>query len=200
LLIKVGQEFIGILIAKGQAELKKIVMNTKIKFSLVALSVFFCSQSFGQTARPSLSIGAELGIPTGDLNASQKIGIGGSVKAAFPVTSDLDITASVGIISFSGDEVGTVKNPALNFIPIKAGVRYRFVPHGFYLEPQLGYTSINTPNSNGSATGGFTYAANAGYFLTPNLDLSARYEGVSKKGSQGNLAHVGLRLAYNFSL
>lgn len=175
-------------------------MKTKIKLSLVALTAFFCSQSFSQYARPSLSIGGELGIPTGDLNATQKIGVGGSVKAAFPVAPDLDITASAGYISFSGNVIGDVKRSALNFIPIKAGVRYRFVPHGFYLEPQLGYTSINTPGLSNSATGGFTYAANAGYFIGRNLDISARYEGVSKKGSQGNLPFAGFRLAYNFSL
>lgn len=175
-------------------------MNTKIKFSLVALLAFFGTQSFSQYARPSLSLGVELGIPTGDLNGTQKIGIGGSAKAAFPVASDLDLTVSAGYISFSGDEIGSFKYPALNFIPIKAGVRYRFAPHGFYLEPQLGYTSINTPGSSTSGKGGFTYAANAGYFFTRNWDISARFEGVSKKGNQGNLAHVGLRLAYNFSL
>ncbi len=174
-------------------------MNKTIKLSLATLAIFFCSQSFSQYARPTLSIGAELGIPTGDLNAYQKIGVGGSAKAAFPVASDLDITASAGYISFSGDEAGSFKYPALNFIPIKVGVRYRFVPKGFYLEPQLGYTSINSSGTT-TAKGGFTYAANAGYFIGRNFDISARYEGVSKKGSQGNLPFVGFRLAYNFSL
>ncbi len=51
-----------------------------------------------------------------------------------------------------------------NFIPVKIGARYRFVPGGFYFEPQLGYTSINSPGST-KASGGFTYAANAGYMF-----------------------------------
>ncbi len=173
-------------------------MKTKIKLSLVAITTFICSQSFGQ-GRPSLSIGAELGIPAGTLNSTQKIGIGGSAKVAFPVGPDLDITGSAGFISYSGDVNGGVKRPALNFIPIKAGARYRFVPGGFYLEPQLGYTSINTPNSNGSASGGFTYAANLGYIINRSLDISGRYEAVSLKNNV-NYPQIGFRLAYSFGL
>src|SRR5690349_2657626 len=100
-------------------------MKNKIIASLIALTAVCCSQSFAQ-GRPSLNIGAELGIPVGDLNAGQKIGVGGSLKAAFPVFTGGDFTLSAGYISFSGDEYNgpgqtTIKAPALNFIPIKAG-------------------------------------------------------------------------------
>jgi hypothetical protein len=173
-------------------------MKATIKLGLTTVSIFFCTQSFSQYARPSLSLGAELGVPAGTLNATQKTGIGGSAKAAFPVGSDLDITVSAGYISFSGDIRGDIKLPVKNFIPLKAGVRYRFVPGGFYLEPQLGYTSINAPGSNG-ASGGFTYAANAGYIINKNWDISGRYEAVSLKNNV-NYPYIGFRLAYSFSL
>ena len=175
-----------------------------IKMSLVAIACVVGMQSFAQ-GRPSLSIGAELGIPVGDLNLTQKIGIGGSAKFALPVATGTDLTLSAGYMSFSGDEYNApgnllIKRPALNFIPIKAGVRFKVQPaSGFYLEPQLGYTSVNTPNSNTTASGGFTYAANAGYMFSKQVDLSARYEGVSLKNNV-NFNFVGARLAYNFSL
>jgi hypothetical protein len=178
-------------------------MKRTFKLGIVAISAFISSASFGQSSvgRPSISIGAEIGVPAGDLNASRKIGVGGTAKAAFPVANDLDLTLQAGYISFSGDEttVGntTIKGPALNFIPIKAGVRYRFVPGGFYLEPQLGYTSLSTPGES-SSTGGFTYAANAGYMFGKNWDVSARYEAVSRKNQ--NLPFVGFRLGYSFNL
>lgn len=150
-----------------------------------------------QVGRPSLGIGLEVGVPTGDLDLSQKIGIGGSADFDFNVGAGTALTLSAGYISFSGDEIANnVKLPAVNFIPIKAGVRYFVVPSLIYLEPQLGYTSISTPNSS-SATGGFTYAAKAGVRFS-GFDVSARYEGVSRNNE--NLNFIGLRLGYNFSL
>jgi hypothetical protein len=172
-------------------------MKMKIRFTLIVFTAFIFSHTLGQ-GRPSLSLGAELGVPAGTLNTTQKIGVGGSAKVAFPVGSDLDITASAGYISYSGDEVGNTKRPAMNFIPIKAGARYRFVPSGFYIEPQLGYTSVNSPGSSG-ATGGFTYAANAGYIINRNWDISGRYEAISLKNNI-NYPQVVFRLAYSFGL
>lgn len=181
---------------------KNIFMKKRFAVGLVVLSAFFCSQSMAQ-GKPSLSIGAELGIPVGDLNNTQKIGVGGSVKAAFPIFEGGAFTLSGGYIPFSGDEfTGTngviVKLPGYNFIPIKAGLRYMLTPGGVYMEPQLGYTSINTTNKNTGAKGGFTYAYNLGYMINRQFDLSTRYEGVSRKNS--NLNHIGFRLAYNFGL
>jgi hypothetical protein len=174
----------------------------KIKITILAIGALLSIQSFGQ-GRPSLSIGAELGVPQGDLDKGYKIGVGGTAKLAVPIGGGTNLTLTSGLISFSGDEttVGgiTFKNKALNFIPIKAGVRHQFVPGGFYLEPQLGYTSINTPDSQGSASGGFTYAANAGFMINNSLDISARYEGISGKNDT-NLPFIGARLAYNFKL
>jgi hypothetical protein len=175
----------------------------KIKITIVAIAALLSVESFAQ-GRPSLSIGAELGVPSGDLDETRKIGIGGTAKLAVPIGGGTALTLTSGLISFSGDEFRnvlgqTIKLKALNFIPIKAGVRHQFVPGGFYLEPQLGYTSINTPDSQGSASGGFTYAANAGYMFNNKVDLSARYEGISAKNDV-TLPFIGFRLAYNFSL
>ncbi|MDB5192474.1 MAG: hypothetical protein JWQ96_2037 [Segetibacter sp.] len=175
-------------------------MKKSIKLSMLAVLSFVFTQSFSQV-RPSLSIGAELGVPTGDLNVTQKIGVGGSAKIAFPVGAGTALTLSGGYVSFSGDEyqVGNaiIKRPALNFIPIKAGVRYNVVPNGIYLEPQLGFTSISTQNQEGSS-GWFTYAANAGYIINNQIDIAARYEAVNKNNT--TLPFIGFRVAYNFGL
>ena len=175
----------------------------KIKCFLLSLTVLLSVNSFAQEETGSgtgLSIGAEVGLPVGDLGESHKLGLGGSLKAAFPVATDAFITVSGGYISFSGKSVSvigqTFKAPALNVIPLKAGFQYRF-PGGFYLEPQLGYSIFSSKVSDDSK-GAFTYAFNVGYLINKSLDLSTRYEAASKEGS--TIAHVGLRLAYNFSL
>ena len=175
-------------------------MKKIINVSMTAIAILLCSQSIGQVStagRPSLSLGAEVGIPSGNLNTTQKLGLGGSLKALFPLFEGGALTVSAGYVSFSGDETGSFKYPALNFIPFKAGLRYNLTPGGVYLEPQLGYTSIATQNSNTSATGGFTYAGNLGVLLQA-LDLSVRYEAVSRNGH--TLPFLGLRGAYNFKL
>jgi hypothetical protein len=175
-----------------------------VKSFLLGLACLFAASAYSQYSRVGISIGADLGIPAGALNTTQKIGVGGTAKLAFPVAHDLDITLTSGLINFSGDEIntgnGVIKRPSLNFIPIKLGSRFRPGPGSFYLEPQLGYTAISTPNSNTSATGGFTYAANAGFFLGSSFDISARYEGVSLKNNAGTYPFMGARLAYNFKL
>jgi hypothetical protein len=157
-----------------------------------------CSQSIAQVSsagRPSLSLGAEVGIPVGDLNKSQNTGFGGSLKGIFPLFEGGALTLSAGYIGFSKDERSIA--PALNFIPLKAGLRYNLSPGGVYLEPQLGYTSTSAKNSNIPNSGGFTYAAALGTMVQA-LDLSVRYEGVSRNGT--TLPFIGVRGAYNFKL
>ena len=174
--------------------MKKIINST-----LVVLAVMMCSQSIAQVTtagRPSLSLGAEVGIPAGDFNETAKLGLGGSLKALFPIFEGGALTLSAGYISFSGDEIGSFKHAATNLLPFKAGLRYNLSPGGVYFEPQLGYTSISY-KGGASGTGGFTYAANLGV-LTQAIDLSVRYEGVSRENLR--LPYLGLRAAYNFRL
>lgn len=169
----------------------------------MALATFICSHTFAQVTtagRTSLSLGAEVGIPAGDFNKTAKIGLGGSLKAIFPLFEGGALTLSGGYISFSGDEykIGNTnfKHAATNLLPFKAGLRYNLSPGGVYLEPQLGYTSISY-KGGASGTGGFTYAANLGVLLQA-IDLSIRYEGVSRENLK--LPYLGLRGAYNFRL
>jgi hypothetical protein len=174
----------------------------RIKFLFLSVAVLLATNSFGQEETgtgPNLSIGAEVALPVGDLGDSHKLGLGGSLKAAFPVATDAFVTVSGGYISFSGKSVAfggqSIKVPALNAIPLKAGFQYRF-PGGFYLEPQLGYTIFSVKDAD--SDGAFTYAFNVGYLINKALDISTRYEAASKEGS--TISHVGFRLAYNFSL
>lgn len=143
-----------------------------------------------------MSVGAEVGLPIGSLGDINGIGFGASVKAAFPVSADGAITGSAGYMTFSGKTISilgiSVKNSALGMIPIKAGYRH-MLGGGFNVEPQVGYTLFSGSGSGG----GFTYAANVGYMINNQWDLSARYEGISNNGS---VSFIGARVGYNFSL
>jgi hypothetical protein len=168
-------------------------MRNVLRCSIALIISMFSINSFAQLG-PSLGLGLEVGVPIGDFNITQKPGIGGSAKFAFGVGTGTALTLSAGYISFGGRDVGG--GITQNFIPIKAGVRYKLGPVPFYLEPQLGYTSISASGGAGG-TGGFTYAANAG-FLFSKFDISARYEGVSRSGS--SLAYMGIRAGFNIGL
>jgi hypothetical protein len=142
-----------------------------------------------------VSVGAEGGMPLGNLKETSKFGIGGTAKLAYNVNGNIAVTFQTGFMSFAGktEESGDEKYtyPALNFIPFKFGGRYTF-PGGFYAEPQIGFTRMSAKGAGGAT--GFTYAINAGYKMTPGIDISARYEGVSKEGT---VSFVGVRAAYS---
>ena len=171
--------------------MKKLLLVVVVALFAVASTK---AQKETGVGRPSLSIGLEGALPLGDFKEAYNFGIGGTVKGALPVATDLDITLSAGYITFSGKTFGEFKAPAFNTIPIKAGVRYRFAS-GPYVEPQLGYTSASV--KGGGSTGAFTYAANVGYLFSPALDLGVRYEAMSKGGTT---SFLGARLAYSFNL
>jgi len=162
----------------------------KALFASVILLALTVTKSFAQdkvvSKGPELSIGVDGGIPVGDFKESHKFGIGGTAKFAYNFDENVAITLQSGYISFSGKD----GFESAGFIPVKVGGRYTF-PGGFFIEPQLGFTSIN----HGVGTK-FTYAGNIGYRMTPGIDVSARYEGVSVSG--GSLPFIGFRVAYSF--
>ena len=149
------------------------------------------------TDKASVSIGAEIGLPIGDLKETTSIGIGGSVKAAIPIFEGGAVTLSAGYMTFSGKTVTILgqsfKYGSLGMIPIKAGLRF-IISEGFYGEPQLGYTLYSGSGNSGA----FTYAANLGYMVNNSFDISARYEAASKNSA--TLSFIGARIAYSFGL
>lgn len=166
----------------------------KLKFVLIALAVLVYSRSFAQSANttPSLSIGLEVGFPVSDnFSSLYNAGVGGSAKLAIPVVTNGSVTLSAGYISFSGNKFSGMRFPSLTLLPFKAGFRYR-TPGNLYFEPQLGITSIKLKGANSSETS-FTIAGNVGYIINNIVDLSARYE-VMTKGSTRSF--IGLRAAF----
>ncbi len=180
----------------------------KIKICLLALTVLVAATSFGQDDKKkasgnSMSIGAELGLPIGDLGDSKKLGIGGSAKAAFGIFEGGAVTLSAGYMTFGGKDqtitttvlgqtfTTVVPGTKLNVIPVKAGLRY-MLGGGIYGEPQLGMSFFSGAGS-GSA---FTYAAGLGTMINNQIDIGVRYEAFSKNSSTSSF--IGARVAYNF--
>ena len=169
-------------------------------FVLTVISVIGADAQNNSTK--SLSIGAELGLPTGDLSNMQKAGAGISAKMAFPVVANGAFTASLGYLGFGGKSINLLgisySNPSWSMVPVKLGFRYKIPGTAVNVEPQLGYTFGSRSGSPARDVSGVTWALGAGYYFTPSIDLGLRYESFSVSG--GSLNFIGLRLAYNFNI
>jgi hypothetical protein len=147
-----------------------------------------------KTSAPSISVGAEVGIPTGSLADSWNVGVGGKVKAAVPLTQGLDATLTSGLTSFSGKTFSGYKVASMNMVPVLLGVQ-TLIARALLFSPQLGITQNFHA---GSSSTYFAYVAALSYLLSSNVNLSLFYQGSSAKGL--NLNYVSLLLAYQLSL
>ncbi len=175
---------------------KFITSKTIILFLVLSMALIntVTAQNTKRKDAPSLNIGIETGIPTGDLSLVTSFGAGGSMKLIVPLDHTVAFTASAGYIHYFSKTFFGVKFGDLNSLAFKGGFRLSIEP-GFYFEPQGGYSSFS---AEGESDGAFTYAANIGYMVHKKADISVHYESATKDG--GSLSHVGLRIAYNFSL
>jgi len=160
----------------------------------IMLSNIAMAQNTNRKDAPSLNFGIEATLPTGDLSLITSFGAGGSLKLIVPLDNTVSFITSAGYTHYFSKTFFGEKFGGFNSFPLKG--RFRFsTKHGFYFEPQAGYSIFS---SDGESDGAFTYAANIGYMLHKKADISFGYESATKNG--GSLSHVGLRIAYNFSL
>jgi hypothetical protein len=177
--------------------------------ALVGAAIFFGSSAKAQTITPNqfrFGIGAEGGIVTGDAHNVSNLYLGGTARVQYGLSKSVALTLTSGYYNFFGkDEPGTSeKYQSLGMVPIKAGIKYFFVPN-FYLSGEAGvgietktFAYQGEPDADASQT-------NTKLLLSPGLgwahkhfDVGVRYENYS--GQDANYGVVGLRLAYGFGL
>ena len=169
-------------------------------FLTVAAVIAITSASFAQTGNNQVSIGAEVGIPTGEFGEVFKTGFGGSAKYLHGIGTAGQLTGTIGLTAFKMK--GSIDEAKLNtsIIPILAGYRHNF--GRFYVEPQAGYGIIRAKvkvlgESMSGSEGAFTWAAGAGYQVS-GIDLGVRYQSSTQDG--GSMGFFGIRVAKSFSL
>jgi len=178
--------------------MKKAILSL---LTVGALTYGASAQSTGAITK--ISAGADLAIPTGDLGLVSSLGFGGSVQGEFNVAKSLNLTASVGYLSFgykkefkdlfkeAGIEMGN-----MGAVPVKAGGKYYF-GKVFYGAAELG-ASFSTGEESATA---FVYAPSVGVNLPlankNSIDLGVRYESWSNEGSS---SFIGFRAAFAFGL
>jgi len=191
-------------------------MKNSIKISVLTLSLaalFTVKSSAQSTENGTLSgsgirysVGVETGIPVGNLNGSYKWNLGGSIQADIPVLENrLYATINAGYNNIFAESDDMVKVNDIHLIPVKAGLKYFFIPN-VYVQGEAGVVFINNKSYLGdNKSAAFVYAPQAGVLFPVGdksfIDAGIRYEGNSKfrnNGSSNNF--LGLRVAYAFNL
>jgi hypothetical protein len=156
--------------------------------------------SFAQTTtKPSpfdavarFSIGAEAGLPVGEVSSGFSAVVGGSIKCEIPTIPRAFLTISAGYNAFmTKKELKDFGAPSsANFVPIKAGAKY-YTEGNFFIEGQAGIV-FSTESGGGHA---FVFSPGLGYTFNGGFEAGFRYEGWVNEGTTSQL---GLRLAYRF--
>src|SRR5882757_4621100 len=93
---------------------------------IAAIFTMICLQSKAQLKGFSIGPYAEMAWPIGKLDETNKNGIGAGLNADIRL-GKIGLTGSVGYIHFAGKTIvaneGSVDMPAINAVPIRAGIK-----------------------------------------------------------------------------
>jgi hypothetical protein len=161
--------------------------------SAILLSSVLVNAQDGNDKSISLSGGADLSMPVGDMGEIYSFGIGASLQADFKIAEKASLNLNLGYNSFlyAGGEGGSTA-----IIPILGGARY-WLSDKFYASAQGG---IGIASSEGESETGVMFAPGLGYRLS-NIDLNLKYNTISFSAGEGesfNLGFLNLRASYNF--
>ena len=188
-------------------------MKTTRKIGVVTallLSLAFASQAQTQpqSSSPSssstdkfrLSVGPEAGLPVGNFHDAYGSYFGGSVQGELPVVKNLSVILNAGYNDFLVKDGVPSRN--LSTLPVKAGLRYYFLPDLLYVQGEAGTAILLNKNDIGAdKSADFAYAGSVGVLIPlakkNYLDVGVRWQGQSSYFDNGTAANfLGLRVAY----
>ena len=171
--------------------------------SILLLAVLFTGFINAQN-KMAFGLQAGVAIPMGDFGDGYDMGFGGQGNFAYHISPMLDVTASVGYLTWSGKEADFT----FSSIPVLVGARYYFGQAKFnpYVAGELGmyFSTFDVPEivipgfgtiGGGSESGSdFGFGAGAGflYKMGPNLDLdvNAKFNSISSEGDASNYISI----------
>ena len=190
---------------------RKIGVMTALLVSLAVASQAQSTSTSVQSIPPSnkqefrLSVGPEAGVPLGDFSNGYNWFLGGSVQGELPIAKNLYVIANAGYDNFFVKN-GEIPNKDIRTIPVKAGLKYFFVPNLLYVQGEAGASFlIDKSDVLADKSTNFVYAPSVGVLLklAPKnyLDIGFRFQGNGSFYNNGNYGNVlGLRVAYSFGL
>ena len=172
-------------------------------FSVLLIAVLFTGFINAQ-GKMAVGIQAGIALPMGDFGDAYKMGFGGTGTFAYHINPMLDVTGSVGYLTWSGKDA----DYTFSSIPVLVGARYYFGQGKFhpYVAGELGmyFSTFDVPAvtipgfgtfGGGSESGSdFGFGAGAGflYQLSPKLDLdvNAKFSSISSSGSSSSFINI----------
>jgi len=140
------------------------------------------------------NLGFDTGLPTGNLSIGSEFVIGGTARLQYGLSNDFAITLTSGadhFISKINPATGK-KFDSFGVIPIKAGIKYFFVPH-IYFGEEPGIAIEETDSGTGHKK--FLLSTAAGWGSS-KWDVGIRYDNYA--GQNDPYGVVALRIAYGF--
>ena len=135
-------------------------------------------------AQSSWRLGANVGLPVGEMNDVTDLQWGADVTYMYELANIVGIGAMAGYSQFVTD--GDLSN--VQFLPVAASGRIGF-PRGLFIGADLGYAFGLTDGVDG----GVYYRPKLGFNLF-GLGLIASYSGVSADGASFNSVNLGLEI------
>jgi hypothetical protein len=160
--------------------------KTLLIIFLSAISFAASAQAFNEGLR--IGGGLSFGIPVLNLKG-YSVGAGVDVLAQYALAETVGITADFGYMTlFAKDD----NLASFDVLPLRIGIRY-FPVKQLYGAAKFGTGIIIGKGSTGSTA----YAFGAGYVLGSRMDVSAHFEGYSRKELLSP-SYLSLRLGYFF--
>jgi hypothetical protein len=167
--------------------------------AIAIMALFFTTDLKAQTNPANvwmISIGADAGLPTGNLTIGSNFVLGGTARLQYGISNSLAATLTSGADHFFSKEIpGTnVRYNSFGVIPIKAGLKQFFTP-SFYLGLEAGVAFEQV--DSGHANTKFLVSPAVGWG-SKHWDVGIRYDNYS--GQNDPYGFVAIRIAYGFAL
>lgn len=184
-------------------EATAVLLSNQLTFpkALVVAGMFVAStcSSIGQDEKLSISLGADVLVPLGQLKTEVLTGFGGSAKLNLPLSRLVGITASIGFVSFEGKSDSSA---SFRGAPLRAGLKLYLIrgkASSIYCSGEAGlFLSTSSPTNHT----GFSASPIMGFELPMGsitfLDISARYDYMDLSGRKRS--SLGVRVAASFRL
>lgn len=157
------------------------------------------SESLGQAEGFSISLGADVLVPLGQLKSEVLTGFGGSAKLNLLLSQRVGVTASIGFVSFEGKSDSSA---SFRGAPVRVGLSF-FLVRGTAVSVYCsGEAGLFLSTVNHIRHVGFSVAPIVGFELPMGsstfVDVSTRYDymdlSARKRSSLGVRAAVAFRL------
>lgn len=155
----------------------------------------------------ALGVNAGVALPMGDFGDGYDMGFGGNGLFVYHATPNVDVTGSVGYLTWSGKDA--LDGATFSSVPVLVGGRYLFGKGNFnpYVAAQLGmhFTTYDVEVMGFSTSGSDSYFGwniGAGFLMgvgkNMDLDVNVLYNTISSEGSSSS--YLGILVGLLFGL